>query len=464
METVSAEVHKRRWLIIGIILIGSWVGTLGNSMLPVALPTIVQDFEVSLDLGVWVISIYTLLIAVLMPIYGWLSDRYGYRRLYVITLVGLGVSFGLAALATSFWGLIGTRALQALFNAATLPAVMGIISMIFPKEERGVAMGAWATVNGAAHGFGPVISGALVENFGWQSIFVMNAAVTLVGAFLVFLVIPADHKETRRPFDFVGAFTLTAAMLVLMFVLSRGGYLGWGSPLTIGLWVGVVTLLSLFIFTERRVAQPFIELSLFRNARYVSIVAISSAQFFCLMGLPVLLSIFLIEVHHYSSSAAGLLIAPLASTLAISSPFGGRFADRVGFRFSILIGMAMVAIAAFTMLFWSAEVSPWVIVPTLILAGIGMGLTQSQAATGVTFVTRKSELGIALGVFNMFRFISGTFSATTFGILLEQAGGSSSASLSAIHLGFGVVVAAACIAVILATSSAHIRISEPSIP
>ncbi len=464
METVSSDIYKRRWLITFIVLIGSWVGTLGNSMIPVALPTIVDDFKVKLDLGVWVISIYTLLIAVLMPIYGWMGDRYGYRRLYMITLVGLGVSFGIAALATSFWALIGFRALQAIFNAATLPAVMGIISLIFPQQERGMAMGAWATVNGAAHGFGPVISGFMIKEWGWQSIFWMNAITSLMGALLVFLYIPSDHKESRRPFDFVGAFTLTVAMLVLMFVLSRGKYLGWTSLATIALWISFGWLMGTFIYTEKRVSKPFIELSLFANSRYMSVVAIASAQFFCLMGLPVLLSIYLISVHRYDSDTAGLLIAPLASTLAISSPLGGRFADRVGFRTSILIGMAMVSVAVLTMLFWSATVSPWIIIPTLITAGIGMGLTQSQTATGVTLVARAGELGVALGVFHMFRFISGTFSATTFGILLESAESSGVSALSAIHIGFGVILAAAILAVILAASGAGIQVQEAALP
>jgi EmrB/QacA subfamily drug resistance transporter len=465
--TLSNDVYSRRWLIASVVLIGTWVGTMGNSMIPVALPSIIKDYSIGKDEGVWIISIYTLLVGVLMPVFGWLGDRYGYRLLYSSTLIALAIFNGAAALAPNFGLLMTFRVLQGIFNAPTLVAVMAIISEVFPREERGAAMGFWATVNGAAHGFGPIISGFLVEHVGWQTIFWINGVTAVIGGLAVFYLVPTDHKDIKRPFDMIGAASFTIGMLIFMFVLSRGSTYGWTSPLILGLWTGLFGLLAVFITTERQVEKPFIELSLFNNRPYVMIVAINAAQFFCMMGLPVLLAFFFIDVQDRSSDISGLLIAPLASTLALSSPFGGRVADRVGFRNSMLIGMPLAALTAASMAFWDVPTPAGLIIITLIISGIGMGLTQSPAATGVTLVVPKEQLGVALGVFNMFRFVSGTLSVTTFGLILDQAEVKGLSELGAIHVGFYLVIAAACLAVLLAAimpqhTATETRVTRPS--
>lgn len=418
--------------------------------MPVALPSILEQYGVGLDVGVWVISLYVLLVAVLMPIFGWLGDRYGYRRTYAVGLAGMALFSWAAALAPSFGWLLVFRALQGIFNATTLPSVMGIISEVFPKRERGVAMGVWATVNGAAHGSGPVISGLLVQNFSWPAIFWLNGATAFLGSGLIFLIVPPDRKHDRRPFDFVGAAALTLAMLTFMFTLKQSGTFGWGSGMGLALWTGFLALMALFVVTERRVPQPFVELRLFGNWRYTAVTAVSSAQFFCLMGLPILLSLYLIQLRGFGSGAAGLLIAPLATTLALSSPLAGRAADYFGYRATMIGGMAAVAVAAASLLLWGASTPAWVIVITLIVMGLGMGFTQSPSAAAVTLVVRPDELGVALGIFNMLRFISGTLAATIFGIILEYARSHSAEPLVAFHVSFYLLVGVAALAVVLA--------------
>lgn len=452
MATSDDQAYARRWWVVGAVLVGTWVGTLGNSMMPVALPSIVKQYGVGLNLGVWVISVYVLLVAVMMPIFGWLGDRYGFRWLYGLGLVGMAIFSWAAALAPSFEWLIVFRALQAICNATTLPAVMGTISEVFPTGERGAAMGVWATVNGAAHGLGPVISGFLVQNFDWPAIFWVNGMTAFVGAGLVFLIVPSEHKHDRRPFDFVGAATLTLAMLILMFNLSRGSDMGWGSWISLGLWATFAGVVILFMVTEKRVAHPFVDLQLFGNRRYTAVTAISSAQFFCLMGLPLLMALYLIQLREIASGIAGLLIAPLAVTLALFSPMAGRTADRLGYQMTIIVGMTIVTLAAGSMVLWNTYTPVWLIVITLIVMGLGMGFTQSPAAAGVTLVVRQAERGVALGIFHMLRFISGTLSATVFGIILEYARLNGTDPLWAFHLSFYLVTAIAVVAVLLAIS------------
>ncbi len=452
MATNNQQVYARRWGIVGAVLIGTWVGTLGNSMMPVALPSIIDQYGVGLNLGVWVISVFMLLVAVFMPIFGWLGDRYGFRWIYSTGLMGMAVFSWAAALAPSFGWLIAFRALQAVCGATTLPAVMGIISEIFPARERGVAIGVWAAVNGAAHGLGPIISGFLVQNFNWPVIFLVNGTTAFLGTVLVFLIVPSDRKYDKRPFDFVGAGTLTLAMLVLMFNLSQSRNPEWESWLSLSLWATFVTLTVLFVATEARVSYPFVQLRLFGNKRYTAITAIASAQFFCLMGLPILLSLYLIQLRGIATGVAGLLIAPLASTLALLSPLAGRTADRMGYQVTMIGGMIVVTLSAASLAFWSTHTPAWLIVTTLVVMGLGMGFTQSPAAAGVTLVVSKDERGVALGIFHMLRFISGTLSATAFGIILEYARFNGTDPLGAFHLSFYLITAVAAVGMLLAIS------------
>ncbi|MFN8455738.1 MAG: MFS transporter [Anaerolineae bacterium] len=398
MTLNSDKTYHRRWWILGAVLMTTWVGTLLNSMMPVALPSMLAEYRVGLNLGVWIISVYTLLFAVLAPVFGWLGDRYGYRRIYAVGVALLLLSSWGAALAPTFGWLIFFRAWQGIGSAMTLPSIMGIISDIFPKAERGSAMGVWAAVNGAAHGLGPVISGYLIQYFAWPANFWLSGAIFWLSAAFIF-IIPSDFKRDSRPFDFVGAGALTLAIMIFMFTLTQGSDFGWASGLTLSLWASGLTLLILFIIAERRAPYPFVELQLLANKRYTTVTAIIFTQFFCLMGLQLLMSFYLIQLRGFATGLAGLLIAPLASTSAIFSPLAGRTVDRLGYRVTLIAGTVTIALAAASMAFWDAATPLWLVVLTLIIIGLGMGFTQSPAATGVTLAVRPDELGGTWGFF-----------------------------------------------------------------
>ncbi|MGH2523165.1 MAG: MFS transporter, partial [Anaerolineales bacterium] len=324
--------EKRHWWILATVLIGSFVGTTGNSMMNVALPSLMQQYHVGLNVGVWIITIYVLLFSTLMPVCGWLGDMFGYKRIYLVGMAGIVVWSALAAVAPSIGWLIVFRALAGIFNAPTLPAVMGIIAEIFPANRRGSAMGFWATVNGAGHGFGPVISGLLVQHLGWPSVFWFNAALTLLGVILIAMVVPSDAKRGEERFDLIGASTLTLATILFMFNLTQGLEQDYGLAINLALWSGCIGLFGLFLFSQWRTPRPFVDLKLFARGRYVLVTLVSGAQLFCLFGMQLLLPLFLIGVQGRSSGEAGLLVAPLAVTLAVVSPAAGRLSDLVGSR------------------------------------------------------------------------------------------------------------------------------------
>jgi EmrB/QacA subfamily drug resistance transporter len=425
---VTTRASVSAWTILAAILIGTFVGTLGNSMTNVALPAIMDHFAVGISSATWVVTIYILLIAVLMPIFGYLGDIHGYKWIYMTGLGLLALSSALAALAPSFPLLILFRAL--------------------PIQKRGRAMGFWATVNGAGHGLGPVLSGFLIQYYGWPAIFLLNGAITLIGVLLVWRMVPPDSKRATHRFDFPGAATMTLAALTLMFNLNQGVKSGWSSHSTLILWIVFFGLLVTFLLIEARSRLPLVDLHLFTNRQYAAATAITATQFFCLFGMQLLLPLFLMQIQGHTSGQAGLLIFPLATTAALVAPLAGRLADSYGSKLSCSLGMGVVALAGMGLTFWRETTSPWQVVISLAALGLGMGLTQSPATAAVTFVVAKERLGVALGIFNMFRFISGTLGTTVFGIILQSA--YSPSNLRAFRLDFYLLIAVASAAALLA--------------
>ena len=451
------EQQDKRWLILGAVLIGTLMGTFGSSLVNVSLPAIIDHYAIPLSSAVWVQTIYTLLVAVLMPVFGRLGDMVGYKRIYLAGMALLAAASLVAALAPSFPLLIASRALQGIGNATTLPSVMAIITHFFPDRQRGRAMGAWAAANGAAHGLGPVIGGYLTQGLGWPVVFLFLGSLTALGVVVIWRVVPRDARRVEQRFDLMGAATLTMAMLGLMLYLTQGSRLGWTAPLSLLLALAFVALMAAFLLVEKRVQPPFVELHLFANRGFTMASAIIASQFFCLFGMQLLLPLFLVRVQGRGSGAAGTLIAVLSLTSAVVAPLAGRLADSLGCRRLCVAGMTLVGASGGLLLLWGAESPSWQIVGTLVALGVGMGFVQSPVATAVTLAVGREQLGVALGIFNMIRFIGASLGTMVFGLILGQA--VSQQAIAPYRLDFGLLIVVALTAVLLAVGLpvSHVR-------
>jgi EmrB/QacA subfamily drug resistance transporter len=438
---------RLRWTILSTLLIGTVTGTLGNSLVNVALPSIMDHYSVDVGTGIWAVTVYILLFAVTMPLFGRLGDRYGYKRLYLAGMAVFALSSCLAPLAPSFPILIVFRVIQGISNGPILPTVMGVVGTTFPAGERGRALGIWALVNSATHAAGPLLSGILTQYFGWQSIFLSCVPLCLAGLFLVWRLMPDDSRSERQSFDVLGATALTAATLVLMFNLRQGATLGWTSPYAVALWVLCVSLVIAFVVTERRVQEPFVDLDLFLNRPFASASMIAFIQVFCQFGLLFLIPLFLVEVQGLTSATTGLIVATLPISMALAAPIAGRLADRYGCRLLCLSGMTVVAVSGLGLSRVGSATPVWSIVLPLALAGVGMGMVQAPAPAVISLVVTPDKLGIATGLFNLLRFLGGTLGATVFAIVLQA--GAVSAIIESYRLDFYLVAATAALAILI---------------
>jgi len=447
MPSTQEEAYRWRWVILGALLIGTATGTLGNSLVNIALPAILDHFSVDVGTGTWAVTIYILLFAVSMPLFGRLGDMYGYKRAYLLGMSVFAISSLVAPLASTFPTLIVLRVIQGLGNGPILPAIMAVIATLFPPGERGRAMGMWALVNSGFHAVGPPLGGFLTQYFGWQSIFVSYVPVCIAALLLVWRLMPSDSKSERRPFDLIGAFTLTAATLTLMFNLRQGGSAGWTSPMTLALWALCLGLLGAFLVTERRLKQPFVDLGLFRNRQYSAASIIAFLQMLCEFGLLFLIPLFLIRVQGYTPAQTGLMLACLPIAMAAIAPIAGRMSDHYGCRPLCVSGMAMLAGAGLVLGTLGPATPAWYVIAALSLTGVGMGMVQSTAPAAISLVVPPDRLGVAMGLFNLVRFIGGTLGPTLFALVLQATG--PGFTLVSFRVDFCLVTLAAILAVMV---------------
>ena len=411
------------WSLLAVLLIGTFIGTLGNSMVSLALPTLKDTFSVPLTSIVWSITLYTLTFSVLMPVFGTLGPAIGYKRMYTggISLVCLGSIA--SAFATSFPVFLAARILTGIGVGTVLPSVMGMIANRFPLESQGQATGYWALVNTFGHAVGPMLGGFFLRYTGWQAIFLFNIPLGILSILLAIKLLPRDERKKAVEFDFPGAIAVTVLAICAMVAISQTAKNGIASVVTVALWVGVILPLIFIITFERRTAAPFVNTVLFRNRKFISAVISISMQAFSQFGLLVSVPVFLIDIHGMENQLAGLMILSMTLTMAVLSPISGRLADRFGSKGVCSTGAALVAAGAIYFFFLkNLAFDGWnwaFILLGLFIFGLGFGLVQSSATVAVIQAVHPSETGVATGFFHMIRFIVASLGSTVFGILLE---------------------------------------------
>ncbi|MGQ9674616.1 MAG: MFS transporter [Chloroflexota bacterium] len=449
-----------RWWILIAVLLGTLLGTINNSIGNVALPSILDEFDRNVGSGVWVITGYVLSFSTFMPVFGRLADMFGRRRIYLGCLLGYAVMGLFCTFAPSVEALIASRALQGIAIAPVLPVVMSIVATTFPREERGRAMGLWAAVNGLGLAIGAPLGGFLTNSLGWRSIFWATIPIALIAYFAALKVVPADTEKSQDRFDGVGAGALIAMMVCVMSSPTLAGELGMTSPVTLGLLAAAVFLFVIFILTETTTMPPFVDLSLFGLRAYVAATAVAALQLFCLGGTLLLIPLFVVRLQGNDTAFAGALLFFLPATMMAVATVAGRANDRFGSRLPIVGGLLLIAIAGAGLGWMQPTTSSAYLIACLVVMGTGIAFVQSPAAAAVTYVVEPERIGVAVGFFNMFRFVGSAFATTIFGVTLqaiteygERAGAKShqEALAVAFQVNFLALAAVAVIALVIAT-------------
>jgi EmrB/QacA subfamily drug resistance transporter len=393
-----AEGFERRWWILGVLCLSLLVVGLDNTILNVALPTLVRDLHATTSGLQWMVDAYVLVFAGLLLTTGSLSDRYGRRYALAAGLVVFGVGSILSAFAGSANALIATRALMGVGGALIMPSTLSILTNVFPAEERSRAIGIWAGVSGLGIAIGPIVGGWLLEHFWWGSVFLVNVPVVIVALIAGRLIVPNSKDPSPNALDPVGAVLSIVGLVSMVYGIIEAPSHGWTSAQTLGTFAVAIVVLVTFAVWELRSDHPMLDVTFFENPRFTAANLSIVLVFFALFGSLFFLTQYLQFVLGYTALQAGLRVAPLALVLMVSAPLSGRLTTRFGNKVLVAAGMTVVAAGLGFMGTLSVTSGYGHVVLSLVILGFGMGTAMVPATESImgSLPLAKAGLGSAM--------------------------------------------------------------------
>ena len=318
MSAVTAAAKPDKYLVLAIFSLGTVLSGYVASSLDIALSNIMNSFGFTMDTVTWVLLAYMIPYGATLPITGKFGDQFGRKKVYVAGLVVFTVATMMVGLSWNAASVIFFRIVQGLGAAMYFPNAMALVADAFPPAERGQAMGMWGAFAAAGAVLGPTVGGYIVEYVSWRALFSSIVPISALGIVLAVLVLEeSPPQDTTKPIDFLGGFTLVASLSALIVALNRGGQEGWTSPYIIGLFTLMALSLAAFILIESRVAEPLVDLGLFRSATFSVANIVGFLTFMTLMGGLFLIPFFLRNILGYSPIRAGLALFPLIGAMIV---------------------------------------------------------------------------------------------------------------------------------------------------
>ena len=395
LDPAAPPPSRRAWLITWVVLGGAFCVSFTITFLSVSRPAIAKDLDADPSLLVWLISGPTIAMALSSTMWGKLGDLYGHRRSYLVGMTG-ATGFALASAAAWDGGsLIAFRVLGALLGAASGPASMAIINLVFPPERRSAALGYWSLVVAGGPVIGLVAGGPLVDAFGWRMIFLLQTPLLVAAVLLAWRVLPRTPPRAGVPIDLPGQATLALSLLTLLLGIDRGRPLGWTHPVVVGLFAAALGSMVLFVWIERRSANPVVPLHYFSRRTFSLPIAIQFFTNFGYMGGFILAPKLLDEVRGLSAGQISLLLIPRPLIFAVSGPLAGRLVPRIGVRAFAILGVACMTVSLGVLAAVSHDPKTVFVVGAIAISGLGMGSAQPAIATSVANSVDPEDLGIA---------------------------------------------------------------------
>jgi EmrB/QacA subfamily drug resistance transporter len=363
------------WLVLIVIVLSNYFTVLDAGLMAAVLPDLQKALDTSASLVLWVIAAYLLTSVALVLIVGRFADAQGRKRWFVAGILIFTLGTGLGATAQNVGQLIGFRVLAATGGAMILTSGVALLTSAVPAHQLGRAMGALGFGVSAGMASGPLLGGSIFDLLGWRAIFYLRVPLGLFIAVIgIVWLRESQIVRDRQPFDLLGAVTLVPALVAVFFAMSQGLSWGLASARFLSLLLFGFAMLAVFIFLERRAAQPIFDLALLRNRIFSSSLAVNFCYFASIGTAFYLIPFYLIQGREYSSSLSGLLLSIMSFSMMLVAPFAGFMSDRLGSRLPTTLGLMAVAGGLFVVSRLT-ETTPMALVAlTLVLLGVGEGL------------------------------------------------------------------------------------------
>ncbi len=417
--SARSAIYRRRWWILVILSMSLLIIGLDNTILNVAIPTLQREFDATATALQWMVDAYVLVFAGLLLTMGSLGDRFGRRRALQLGLIVFGLASFYAAYAASSAQFIGARAIMGIGGALIMPSTLSILTDVFPREERGKAIGIWAAVAGLGIGLGPVTGGILLEHFWWGSVFFVNVPIVLIALIAGILLVPESRDPHPASLDILGAVLSISAVTILVYSIIEAPVRGWTDGLVLAGLVGGAALAAAFGYWEIKTDHPMLNLAFFKNPRFSAGAGAIAIGFFALFGMIFGLTQFLQFVQGYTPLEAGLRMAPVALGMMVGAGNSHRLVGKLGTHKAVAMGLLIVAGAFVTIALWQPDTGYWVVGGTFFVLAFGMGNVMAPSTDSVMGAVPEANAGVASAMNDVTRQVAGAFGVAVIGSVIN---------------------------------------------
>jgi EmrB/QacA subfamily drug resistance transporter len=412
--------ERRRRLALAVVCLCAFTTAVDITITNVALPFIARDLKAGTSTLQWVVDSYNITLAGLLLLGGGLADRFGRKKVFLAGYALFGVACAIAAFSSSSGTLVAARALMGVGAAGVIAPALAILAVLFPPEERGRAVAAWAMFGAAGLAVGPIAGGLLLDHFWWGSVFLVNVPMVAVGIALGIRAIPESRRPGSARLDIVGAVLSVAALVILLAGVIEGPARGWSDTLTLVLLVAGVALTAAFTRWELTTDAPMFDLRVLRRPAIMAGAVALFVTYVCFTGMLFIIPQHLQDVRTVGVVATGLLLMPFALAFSLGSSRATRVLDRHGARRTLTGGLLTTAAGMSFLALLPEEGSPPVVVAATVLLAGGFALLIAPATTVVINDLPVEKAGDGSSLNMLSRFAGGAFGVALLGSVLAS--------------------------------------------
>lgn len=389
------DVYKNRWFILPVILLGIFMATLDSSIVNVALPNIAEALHVGIGSIQWVVTSYLMAISSFILIFGRIADLKGKKNIYQIGFIIFSLGSLFCGLSYSITLLVLSRVVQAIGAAMIMSCSQGLITYVFPPNERGRALGLSGATVALGTMIGPPLGGIIVGLSSWEYIFLINVPIGIFAFIAGKKLLPIEKIEKAESFDTTGAVFFVLTIVTLFWPLLEGETLGWGNIYILSSLVLSFIFGAWFFVVERKRTHPMLDFELFKNKLFTVSIICGFISFMALFCTNIIHPYFLQRVLKASPSTAGLLMIIYPMTMAVIAPFSGYLSDKIGSEVLTVVGLVVTALGLTWMSTLNTNSGALDVILRMALLGAGNGFFQSPNNSLVMSSAPRDKLGIA---------------------------------------------------------------------
>lgn len=421
LDGIDPKIYHRRWAILATMCLSLVLIVATVSSVNVAIPALAESNLRPTDTQIlWIVDAYALVFAALLLPAGALGDRFGRKGALLIGLVVFAAASAACAFMTSANSLIACRAIMGIGAALIMPSTLSLLQSCFPRRERTKAIAMWAGFAGAGGAIGPVMGGLLEANFWYGSVFLVAAPIAAIAFVASAILAPASREATAHRLDLGGSVLSVVGFSALLAAIIEGPERGWTDGLVVVGFVLAAVCLVGFVFYERRVNEPMLDMAFFRNRRFAMGSMGITVTFFAMFSMFFILTQYLQYVQGYSSLEAGVRGLPFAATMITVSPRAPRIAAKFGAKRAVAGGMTVLTVGLLLMSLVQIDTPYWYVAMCLVLVAYGVGSAMPSLSSGIVQSVPMHKAGVGSAVNDTTREVGGAIGIAVVGSVVSS--------------------------------------------